>query len=60
MSPLELQENLLQHSKVAIVPGLPRWFGDMADGHIRICFATSDEILSEALYRIKNYLTSNL
>ena len=53
----ELQEKLLNEAKVAVVPGLPRWFGDMAEGHIRICFATSDEILSEALHRIKNCLT---
>ncbi len=60
MSPAQLQENLLKEAKVAVVPGLPRWFGDKADGHIRICFATSDEILSEALYRIKNYLSNTL
>lgn len=58
MTPAKLQENLLNQVKVAVVPGLPRWFGEKADGHIRICFATSDEILSEALYRIKNYLSS--
>jgi bifunctional pyridoxal-dependent enzyme with beta-cystathionase and maltose regulon repressor activities len=60
MSPAQLQENLLNNAKVAVVPGLPRWFGEKADGHIRICFATSDEILSEALFRIKNYLNTIL
>jgi aminotransferase len=60
MSPAQLQENLLKEAKVAVVPGLPRWFGDKADGHIRICFATSDEILSEALYRIKKYLSNTI
>jgi aspartate/methionine/tyrosine aminotransferase len=60
MSPAQLQENLLNNARVAVVPGLPRWFGEKADGHIRICFATSDEILSEALFRIKNYLNTIL
>ena len=60
LSPAQLQENLLNQAKVAIVPGLPRWFGDKADGHIRICFATSDEILSEALHRMKNHLNTIL
>ena len=56
-TPVELQEKLLKEAKVAIVPGLPRWFGDMADGHIRLCFSTSEEILSEALFRIKACLS---
>ena len=57
-SPADLQAALLNEARVAVVPGLPRWFGDKADGHIRICFATSEEILTEGLHRIKNYFTS--
>lgn len=37
---------------VAIVPGTPRWFGPGAEGHIRLCFATSTAILSEGLERL--------
>jgi bifunctional pyridoxal-dependent enzyme with beta-cystathionase and maltose regulon repressor activities len=48
-----MQEFLLNQAKVAVVPGLKQWFGDGAEGYIRMSFATSDEILSEALSRIK-------
>ena len=50
----ELSDLLLHKGKVFVVPGLPKWFGDGAEGHIRICFSTSAEILSEGLERIKN------
>lgn len=59
-SAANLQQILLNEAKVAVVPGLPRWFGDMADGHIRICFATSDEILSEAMGRIQTFFLNRL
>lgn len=49
----EMQEFLLNKAKVAVVPGLKQWFGDGAEGFIRMSFATSEEILSEALNRIK-------
>jgi aminotransferase len=49
----EMQELLLNKAKVAVVPGLKQWFGDGATGYIRISFATTEEILSEALNRIK-------
>lgn len=51
----ELQEKLMKEAKVAVVPGLPRWFGNQSEGHIRICFATSEHILKEALNRVSNY-----
>ncbi len=48
-------QKALEKSKVAIVPGSARWFGPGAEGHVRICFATSKEILEEGLHRlIKN------
>lgn len=47
-------QHVLQHGKVAIVPGSERWFGKGAEGHIRICFSTSQEILTEGLNRIIN------
>jgi bifunctional pyridoxal-dependent enzyme with beta-cystathionase and maltose regulon repressor activities len=48
-----LQSILLEKAKVAVVPGLPRWFGDKAEGHIRICFSTSEVLLKEAFGRIR-------
>ena len=50
----ELQQHLLTNAKVAIVPGLPKWFGQGANDHIRISFATSEELIREALGRIAN------
>jgi len=49
----EIHEILFKEAKVAVVPGLKEWFGEGADGFIRISFATSEEILKEALSRIK-------
>ena len=49
----EIQEILLNKAKVAVVPGLKEWFGEGAEGYIRLSFATSEEILKEALFRIK-------
>jgi aspartate/methionine/tyrosine aminotransferase len=49
----EMQEFLLNRAKVAVVPGLKQWFGDGAEGYIRMSFATSEEILLEALQRMK-------
>jgi aminotransferase len=54
----EMQQLLYNEAKVAVVPGLKQWFGDGAEGYIRLCFATSDTILSEALSRITNTLKS--
>lgn len=52
----QLHKLLLEKAKVAVVPGLKEWFGDGATGYIRISFATSEEILKEALSRIKNVI----
>jgi bifunctional pyridoxal-dependent enzyme with beta-cystathionase and maltose regulon repressor activities len=51
-----MQKLLLEKAKVAVVPGLGKWFGDRAAGHIRLSFATSEEILKEGLYRITKVL----
>lgn len=48
-----LQEHLLEVGRVAVVPGSAKFFGPGAEGHLRICFATSSEILSEGLDRIE-------
>jgi aminotransferase len=50
----EMSELLFNTAKVAIVPGLKQWFGEGAEGYIRLSFATTEEILSDALSRIKN------
>jgi aspartate/methionine/tyrosine aminotransferase len=46
-----LVERIRTERKVAIVPGSPRWFGEGAAGHVRLCFATSEGILAEGLRR---------
>ncbi|MCU7614633.1 pyridoxal phosphate-dependent aminotransferase [Chryseobacterium sp. GMJ5] len=52
MSSDDFAQHVLKQGKVAIVPGSERWFGAGAEGHIRICFSTSQEILTEGLHRI--------
>jgi aspartate/methionine/tyrosine aminotransferase len=48
----EVRDILFNRAKVAVVPGLPEWFGPGAEGYIRLSFATSREILDDALHRI--------
>lgn len=50
----EVYQLLLDKAKVAVVPGAKEWFGEGAEGFIRMSFATSEDILAEALSRIKN------
>ena len=52
----EVYEILLNEAKVAVVPGLEKWFGKGAEGYIRICFSTSETILLESISRIKKCL----
>ncbi len=47
-----VRDLLFDRAKVAVVPGLPEWFGPGAEGYIRLSFATSREILDDALHRI--------
>ena len=49
----EVHEILFNSARVAVVPGLQEWFGEGADGYIRMSFATSEIILREAIQRIK-------
>jgi aspartate/methionine/tyrosine aminotransferase len=51
-SSAEIRDLLFDQAKVAVVPGLPEWFGPGAAGYIRLSFATSKAILDEALDRI--------
>lgn len=44
---------LIETHKVAIIPGLDRFFGPGSTGHIRVAVATSHVILSEALDRLQ-------
>ena len=53
LSSADLQARLLKEAKVAVVPGLERWFGPAAAGTIRISFATTQEILNTAFDRIE-------
>ena len=56
MDPVELVDFLKEKHKIAIVPGGARFFGPGSAGHVRICLATSHEILKEGLDRIENGL----
>jgi len=49
----EIYQLLLDKAKVAVVPGAKQWFGEGAEGFIRMSFATSESILGEALHHIK-------
>ena len=50
----QIQTYLLEQAKVAVVPGLPSFFGSGADGHIRISYSTSVPMAEEAIHRIQN------
>ena len=50
----EFTERLLTEEHVAVVPGSA--FGPSGVGHVRMCYATSDERLEEALRRIGRFV----
>jgi aspartate/methionine/tyrosine aminotransferase len=54
----ELQSHLIERAKVAVVPGLPKWFGAGAQGHIRLSFATSYDLLDQAFDRMDKFFRS--
>jgi bifunctional pyridoxal-dependent enzyme with beta-cystathionase and maltose regulon repressor activities len=56
MNNSQVHQLLLNKAKVAVVPGLPQWFGQGAEGYIRMSFATSTAIIEEALYNITKTL----
>lgn len=56
MSSADLAERLLKDAKVAVVPGSKQWFGAGAEGYIRMSFATSEAVITEAIHRIKENL----
>ena len=49
----EVATYLLDEARVSVVPGMARWFGPGATGHIRMTFCTSEAVLTEALDRIE-------
>jgi cysteine-S-conjugate beta-lyase len=51
----ELVAEMKRSARVALVPGSARWFGPGAVGHLRICFATSRGILTEAFDRLDRF-----
>lgn len=54
MSSSEFADVLLREAHVAVTPGIA--FGAAGEGHVRISFATSDELLEEAAARMANFL----
>ena len=44
----ELVQLIHQQARVALVPGGKEWFEQQSEGHIRICYATSEHLLREA------------
>jgi aspartate aminotransferase len=51
---MTISDKLLNEARVAVTPGVA--FGAAGEGHIRMSFATSDEILDQAVQRIGDCL----
>ncbi|MDD4359213.1 MAG: aminotransferase class I/II-fold pyridoxal phosphate-dependent enzyme, partial [Syntrophaceticus sp.] len=54
MTSEEFCEKLLYEEKVAVVPG--NAFGPSGEGHIRCCYAVSQDKIEEALERLERFL----
>ena len=54
----ELCQFLIDHHRVAVIPGLESFFGPASRGHIRLSVATSRAILSVALDRLEEGLAA--
>lgn len=54
MTSAEASDRFLQEAHVAVTPGLA--FGASGEGHVRLSFATSDDLLADAVARIGNLL----
>ena len=57
MDSMALADKLLQEAHVAVTPGVA--FGQAGEGHLRLSFATSDELLESAVQRIGDCLGWN-
>lgn len=53
LSSEEFARQIYEIDRVYLVPGTDKWFGPGAQGHVRLCYATSHEILEQALDRIE-------
>lgn len=56
MNALEFTEQLKKNYKLALVSGGLKFFGAGSEGHVRICFATSRDVLKEGLDRLEKCL----
>ena len=54
--PAQFTDYLIEHAGLALVPGGETFFGPGSEGAMRICFATSREILEEGLNRLETGL----
>ena len=54
MDAATLSQKILDEAHVAVVPGTA--FGDCGEGHFRLSFATSDDLLAESVRRIATLL----
>jgi aspartate aminotransferase len=54
LSSLDFADLLLREAHVAVVPGVA--FGQAGEGHVRLSFATGDDLLSDAVDRIGDVL----
>jgi aspartate aminotransferase len=50
MTSIEAADRMLQEAHVAVTPGVA--FGEAGEGHVRLSFATSDDLLQAAVQRI--------
>lgn len=53
LSSEEFASRIYRENRVYLVPGTDKWFGPGAEGCVRLCYATSREILEQALDRIE-------
>ena len=53
MGSQEFVDWMITEAKLALVPGTEKFFGPGAEGHVRLCFATSRELLTEGLNRLE-------
>jgi aspartate/methionine/tyrosine aminotransferase len=54
----ELQARLLAEEGVALLSGTS--FGALGEGYLRLSYATSEEQIEEALFRVKRFLTARM
>jgi aspartate aminotransferase len=58
MSSSEAADRFLQEAHVAVTPGVA--FGESGEGHVRLSFATSDDLLEDAVNRLGDLLGRRL